>query len=242
MKKRTALVTGGNRGIGLAMANKFAKEGDRVVILDLSAEPSEEASRVTEESGGAYFACDVAKQADAERAVREALETFGFVDVLLNNAGISRWRSFLDTTEEDIDAIFNVNVKGIYNVTRPIAGSMMAAKKGVILNTASMGGKWGQPLESAYCASKAAVIELTKIMAMEFGPYNVRANSLCPGIIKTNMSHDAPHADDFWLEKTPLGRLGRPDDVADVAYFLSTHEARYMTGQAVNVTGGMIMY
>jgi 3-oxoacyl-[acyl-carrier protein] reductase len=242
MEKRTALVTGGNRGIGLAMANKFAKEGDRVVILDLAAEPSEEASRTTAESGGAYIPCNVADQADAENAVREALEMFGFVDVLMNNAGISRWRSFVDTTEEDFDAIFDVNVKGIYNVTRPIARAMMAAKKGVILNTASMGGKWGQPLESAYCASKAAVIELTKIMAMEFGPYNVRANSLCPGIIKTNMSGDAPRADDFWLEKTPLGRLGRPDDVADVAYFLSTNEARYMTGQAVNVTGGMIMH
>ncbi|MEW9700018.1 SDR family NAD(P)-dependent oxidoreductase [Paenibacillus sp. SI8] len=242
MDKRTVLVTGGNRGIGLAIGNRFRSEGDRVIILDLPEKPSDAALTLISDSNGGYFSCDISNKSNVDRVIAQVLDEFGFVDVLVNNAGILKWRSFLDTTEEDFDATFNVNVKGMYLITQPIVREMINRSAGNIINMASMGGKLGGPLESAYCASKAAVIELTKIMAMEFGPHNIRVNSLCPGIIQTDMGKDAPKSADHWLEKTPLGRLGRPDEVADVAYFLSSPAARYMTGQAINITGGMIMF
>ncbi|TDF95930.1 SDR family NAD(P)-dependent oxidoreductase [Paenibacillus piri] len=242
MNKRTVLITGGNRGIGLAIGTKFAQEGYAVVILDLPDEPSPEALQLVTSSGGAYFRCDISKKSVVDQVVGPILEQFGFVDVLVNNAGILRWKSVLDTTEEDLDTTFDVNVKGMYFVTQPIAHEMIKRKEGNIINMASMGGKWGGTLESAYCASKAAVIELTRVMAMEFGPSNIRVNSLCPGIIQTRIGEDAPKPSEYWLEKTPLGRLGKPEDVAEVAYFLASPAARYMTGQPINVTGGMIMY
>ncbi|AJY75080.1 SDR family NAD(P)-dependent oxidoreductase [Paenibacillus beijingensis] len=242
MKKRTVLITGGNRGIGLAIGKRFQSEGDRVVILDLPDVPSPEALNLVSENGGAYFTCDISNKSDVDRVVPRILDSFGFVDVLINNAGILKWASFLETTEDDFDSTFNVNVKGMYLVTQPFAREMVARKEGNIINMASMGGKWGATLQSAYCASKAAVIELTKVMAMELGPYNIRVNSLCPGIIKSELGKGSPRSADSWLDKTPLGRLGLPEDVADVAYFIASTEARYMTGQAVNVTGGMIMY
>jgi NAD(P)-dependent dehydrogenase (short-subunit alcohol dehydrogenase family) len=240
--KRTVLVTGGNRGIGLAIGVRFAREGARIVIMDLPDEPSAEALQLVSASGGGYFSCDISNKATVDHVIGQVLEQFGFVDVLMNNAGILRWKSVLETTEDDLDATFNINVKGMYFVTQPIVREMIHRKKGNIINMASMGGKWGGTLESAYCASKAAVIELTRVMAMEFGPHNIRVNSLCPGIIQTQIGKDAPQPPDYWLEKTPLGRLGKPEDVADVAHFLASSEARYMTGQPINVTGGMIMY
>lgn len=242
MHTRTVLITGGNRGIGLAIASKFGGGGDRVVIVDLPAEPGPEAQRIVSESGGAYYSCDIGRKSDVERMTATALERFGAADVLVNNAGLLRWRSVLETTEDDFDATFNVNVKGIYWLTQSLAPEMIARRDGCIVNIASMGGKWGGVQESAYCASKAAVIALTRVMAMEFGPSNVRVNCLCPGIIRTGIGKDAPKPAEYWLEKTPLGRLGRPEDVAGVAWFLASPDARYMTGQAVNVTGGMIMY
>ncbi|MFC5468012.1 SDR family NAD(P)-dependent oxidoreductase [Cohnella suwonensis] len=242
MTKRTVLITGGNRGIGLAIGKKFSREGDRVVLLDLPDQPSPEALSLIAESGGGYFSCDISVKSAVDSVIASIFNQFGFIDVAVNNAGILRWRSFLETTEEDFDCTFNVNVKGLYLVTQPIVREMVERREGAIINIASMGGKWGSTLQSAYCASKAAVIELTKVMAMELGPYNIRANSLCPGIIKSEIGKDSPRPADCWLDKTPLGRLGQPEDVADVAYFLASKDARYMTGQAVNVTGGMIMY
>lgn len=242
MSRRNVLITGANQGIGLAIAEKFANMGDRVLILDIAQASSEEALELLMQCDGRYYCGDITDQVAIQAMVSEMLTQYGHIDVLINNAGVTRWKAFMETKDEDIDFIFNVNVKGIYHVTQPVVASMMDRGQGAIINTASMGGKWGSPNESAYCASKAAVIELTKIMAMEFGSHHIRVNSICPGIIKTNMSNGATTPDSYWLERTPLNRLGKPDDVADVAYFLASKEARYMTGQAINVTGGMIMY
>jgi len=241
-ERRTVLITGGNRGIGLAIGTRFGKENDRIVIVDIASEPSEGAARLVAESGGAYYRCDITKKSDVDAVMADVLDRFGFVDVLFNNAGVLKWTSFVDTTEEEFDLQFNVNVKGIYFVTQPIVRKMMERGQGVIINTASMGGKEGVALQSVYCATKAAVIELTKIMAKEFGPYQIRVNSMCPGIIQTDIGSDAPMPADWWLDKSPLGRLGQPEDVADVAFFLASRDARYMTGQAINITGGMCMY
>jgi len=238
---RVVLITGANRGIGMAIARRFRQAGDRIVILDLEKEPSQEAAEVT--AGGSYFACDVTDKAAVDDVMERVFAEYGFVDVLVNNAGVQRRKGFLETTEEDFDLIFNVNVKSIYLVSQPIVRRMIERERGCILNMASMGGKWGGADESAYCASKAAVIELTKTMAMALGPHNIHVNSVCPGIIMTEMAKTlSTDVLEAWREKSPLGRLGSPEEVAEVFYFLSSPAARYMTGQAINVTGGMIMY
>lgn len=238
---RVVLVTGANRGIGLAIARRFRQAGDRILILDVEKQPSEAAREAT--SDGRYYSCDVTDKSMINSAVERIFDEYGFIDVLVNNAGVQRRRSFLETTEEDIDLIFNVNVKSIFLVSQPVVRRMMEEGRGCILNMASMGGKWGGADESAYCASKAAVIELTKTMAMALGPHNIHVNSVCPGIIMTDMAKTlSPEVLEAWTEKSPLGRLGTPEEVADVFYFLSSPAARYMTGQAINVTGGMIMY
>ncbi|MCM3655344.1 SDR family NAD(P)-dependent oxidoreductase [Metabacillus litoralis] len=244
-ERRVVLITGGNGGIGLGMAQHFYKKGDRVIILDLPEEPSEEASSVVSNSGGGYWKCDITNKEEAESVLGEVVNVIGPVDVLINNAGLLKVHSFIETPEEDLDLMFNVNVKGIYYVTQPIVQSMIDRNQGVIINMASMGGKEGAPGQSAYCASKGAVIELTRVMAMEFGPYNIRVNCLCPGIIETEMGRknlNDPHEIKAWIKKSKLGRLGTPNDVAKIAYFLSTDDSDYMTGQSVNVTGGMIMH
>ncbi|MED4958741.1 SDR family NAD(P)-dependent oxidoreductase [Paenibacillus macerans] len=240
--KRTVLITGGNRGIGLAIGRRFGQEGYRVVILDLPAEPGAAAAALTTDTGGAYYCCDITRKARVDEVIADVLGTFGFVDVLVNNAGVLKWTSFIDTTEEEFDLQFNVNVKGIYFVSQPIVRSMIARGRGNIINMGSMGGKDGAAIQTVYCASKAAVIQLTKVMAKELGPHNIRVNSLCPGIIQTDIGNDAPMSADSWLVKTPLGRLGDPEDVAGVAYFLASDDAKYMTGQAINVTGGMMTF
>lgn len=238
---RVVLITGANRGIGMAIARRFRQAGDRIVILDMEKEPSQEAAEVT--AGGSYFACDVTDKAAVDDVMERVFAEYGFVDVLVNNAGVQRRKGFLETTEEDFDLIFNVNVKSIYLVSQPIVRRMIERERGCILNMASMGGKWGGADESAYCASKAAVIELTKTMAMALGPHNIHVNSVCPGIIMTEMAKTlSAEVLEAWREKSPLGRLGSPEEVAEVFYFLSSPAAHYMTGQAINVTGGMIMY
>lgn len=243
--KRVVLITGGNGGIGLGMAQHFRQKGDRIIILDLSQKPSKEALNVTSSSGGGYWRCDVTNKKETEKVIADIVSVIGPVDVLINNAGVLKVHSFIETPEEDLDLMFDVNVKAIYFVTQSIVQSMIDRNQGVIINMASMGGKEGAPGQSAYCASKGAVIELTRVMAMEFGSYNIRVNCLCPGIIETEMGRknlNDPEVIQSWIKKSKLGRLGTPNDVAKIAYFLSTDDADYMTGQSVNVTGGMIMY
>jgi NAD(P)-dependent dehydrogenase (short-subunit alcohol dehydrogenase family) len=240
---RLIVITGANRGIGLAIARRFHQSGDRIIILDLEKQPSDEAMEVVSKSNGKYYPCDVSNKSVIDSVMEQIYNEHGFIEVLVNNAGVQRRRSFLETTEEDFDFIFNVNVKSIYLVSQPVVRHMMRENRGCIINMASMGGKWGGADESAYCASKAAVIELTKTMAMALGPHNINVNSVCPGIIMTEMAKTlSPEVLEAWTEKSPLGRLGSPEEVAEVFYFLSSPSARYMTGQAINVTGGMIMY
>ncbi|MGE8081670.1 SDR family NAD(P)-dependent oxidoreductase [Peribacillus loiseleuriae] len=244
-KKRVVLITGGNGGIGLGMAQLFQQKGDHVIILDLPEEPSEDASEVVSNSGGGYWKCDITNKKETEKVIADVVSVIGPVDVLINNAGVLKVHSFIETPEKDLDLIFDVNVKGIYFVTQSIVQSMIDRNRGIIINMASMGGKEGAPGQSAYCASKGAVIELTRVMAMELGSYNIRVNCLCPGIIETEMGRknlNDPEVIQAWIKKSKIGRLGTPNDVAKVAYFLSTDDADYMTGQSINVTGGMIMY
>lgn len=244
MKKKTIVITGGNgeRGIGMGTAKRFAKEGWRVVILDLPKESGEGCRKVTEESGGRYYPCDVTNKVQVDGVVADILERYGFVDVLFNNAGILQWVPFVDVTEEQFDREIGVNLKSMYIVGQPIARRMIREKCGVIINSGSMGGKDGAAVQSVYAASKGAVIQLTKIMAKELGPHGIRVNCICPGIIQTDIGIGAPEPTVPWIDRTPLCRLGNPDDVGAVVWFLANEDSKYMTGQSINITGGMMTF
>jgi NAD(P)-dependent dehydrogenase (short-subunit alcohol dehydrogenase family) len=190
-------------------------------------------------------AVDLADPTATTAATDQAIGLLGGIDVLVNNAGILRMAPLLDITVEDWDLTFDVNVRAMLLTTQVAARSMIAAGKGgVIVNMASMGGKIGSPDQAHYAASKAAVISLTRVSAMEFGAYGIRANCICPGYVLTEMgaATRTPEMVAKWSAMSPLGRCAEPGEVADMAVFLASDEARYCTGQAMNVSGGMVMH
>lgn len=237
------LVTGAARGIGEAIARRFAEDGYKVVATDLKLEEVQEAARTMR--GEVYPLVEDVTKPDQIRAVAEQIERMhGRLDVLVNNAGILLNASFEESTEAQWDATFDVNVKGVVRVTQASLHLLRRSQHPAIINVASVGGKWGAPGQSAYCSSKAAVIELTRVLAMELGP-SIRCNCVCPGIIETQMGMvnlQTPELVQMWTQRALLARLGQPDDVADVVRFLASNDSRYMTGQAINVTGGMFLW
>lgn len=244
MNKKTILITGGNgeNGIGLGVGKRFAKEGWRVIIMDIASSPSKGCESVVTQSDGKYYQCDVSDKKQVDSVMEEIYDTFKKIDVLHSNAGILQWHSFVDYTEEQIDRELNINLKGMFLIGQPVARKMMEEKDGCIIFTGSMGGKESAANQSVYAASKGGVIQLAKTLSKELGPYNIRVNSICPGIIDTDMCIDCPEPDVPWIKRTPLNRFGTPDDVASVVWFLANDDARYITGQAINITGGMMTF
>ncbi len=194
--------------------------------------------------GATAIAVDLADPASARSATEAALAQLGGIDILVNNAGILRMAPLLDITVEDWDLTFDVNVRAMLLTTQIAARSMIAGGGGCIVNMASMGGKIGSPNQAHYAASKAAVIGLTRVTAMELGPLGIRANCICPGYVLTEMgaATRTPEMVQKWSSMSPLGRCADPCEVADMAVFLASDEARYCTGQAMNVSGGMVMH
>jgi NAD(P)-dependent dehydrogenase (short-subunit alcohol dehydrogenase family) len=191
------------------------------------------------------FDVDLADPAATTEVMQEAIEALGGIDILVNNAGILRMAPLLDITVDDWDATFDVNVRAMLLTTQVAARSMIAAGAGgCIVNMASMGGKVGSPNQAHYAASKAAVIGLTRVTAMELGAHGIRANCICPGYVLTEMGADTrtPEMVATWSAMSPLGRCATPSEVADMAVFLASDEAKYCTGQAMNVSGGMVMH
>lgn len=241
---RVVAITGGNRGIGQTLVNKFSAQGDKVAVLDAAPTQDDEIEEILKDSGGRYFPCDIRDRLQVNVAVSDMEREMGPVDVLINNVGILRVNDFINITEDEWDLMFDVNVKGLLFVTQPVARSMIARQQGTIVNIASMAGKIGMVGRGAYGATKAAVIQLTKVLALELGPHNIRVNSVCPGILFTEAG--MPNLPSLgarreWKDKSALRRLGTPDEVASVVAFLASPAAEYMTGQALNVTGGMVM-
>lgn len=226
------IVTGGAGGIGSAIVARFASEGASVVVLDRAADP-----------GGAHVACDLADPEDARRAVAEAVQMLGGVDVLVNCAGVFQSAPLLQITVADWDRILDVNARGTLLTMQAVAPVMMTAKHGAIVNIASMAAKAGGGGEGHYAASKAAVIALTRAGAQEWGCHGITVNAICPGYVLTDMGAATRTPQDVaaWTARSPLGRLGVPDDVAGVTAFLASPAGSYLTGQAINVAGGMIM-
>lgn len=236
------IVTGGARGIGGEIAARFAVEGARVGILDRLAE---QGSAHADAIGGHFFEVDLLDPVGAASATQSAVDALGGVDVLVNAAGILRFAPLLELSVQDWNETFSINTRAMLTTMQVCVRSMLdAGHGGKIVNLASMAAKKGGAGEGAYPASKAAVVALTRQAALEWGAHGITANAICPGYILTEMGA-ATRTEEMvaeWSSYSPLGRLGETRDVAAVALFLASTDSDYLTGQAINVTGGMVMH
>jgi len=238
----TAIVTGGSRGIGLAIARELAEAGARVAVLARNGSRADDAASTLPGEGHMGLACDVADSAAAQSAVASVEKAFGGVHVLVNNAGITRDNILLRLKDEDWDDVIDTNLKGAFNMTRAVTRGMMKRREGVILNVSSVVGLMGNAGQTNYAASKAGLHGLTKSVARELASRGVRCNAIAPGFIETDMTAELDEKQTEALrERIPLGRLGAPEDVAAVVRFLAGPSAGYITGQIITVDGGMVM-
>ena len=247
LQGKTALITGGAGGIGRATALLFAREGAAVSVVDMDREAGQDVVRGISGLGGrAIFECgDVTRVTDCRRAVERTVREFGGVDVLFNNAGLIRRASVVEISEEDWDAAMAVNVKSIFLMCREVIPIMARAKGGSIINMASGWGLAAGARAAAYCASKGAVVLMTKAMGIDHGRQNIRVNCLCPGDTDTAMLRSEARqlgaAEEQFLSESanrPLGRMGRPEEIAHAALYLASEEASFVTGAALVVDGG----
>jgi 3-oxoacyl-[acyl-carrier protein] reductase len=245
MKGMNALVTGGSRGIGRAICLELAGNGLNVAV-NYSGN-KEKAEAVVEECrsrGVESFAvqADVGDSKAAQEMVKEVVNTFGSIDVLVNNAGITRDTLVMRMKDEDFDDVINTNLKGVFNCSKAATRPMMKQRSGRIINISSVVGALGNAGQANYAASKAGVIGLTKSMAREFANRNILVNAVAPGFVSTEMTDDlSAEAKEGLLQQIPLGKLGEPSHVAKVVRFLASEDAAYMTGQTLHVDGGMYM-
>lgn len=240
---KVALITGGAQGIGKAIAERFCTEGASVAICDFNRErAAETASELAAVSPAKAYFMNVSDTATVEAAVEAIMNDFKKVDILINNAGITRDTLMIRMKREDWDAVIGVNLTGAFTVSQAVIRHMMKARFGRIVNMASVVGVRGNAGQANYAASKAGLIGLTKTMAREFASRNITVNAIAPGFIQTDMtavlSEDARQA---FLRDIPLNRAGMPEDVASAALFLASDDASYLTGQVIAVDGGMIM-
>jgi NAD(P)-dependent dehydrogenase (short-subunit alcohol dehydrogenase family) len=248
LQDKVAVITGGNSGIGRATAMLFAREGARVVIAARNeARGNETVADIAQAGGQALFMpCDVRKAADCQRVVAGTIEAFGRLDILFNNAGIIYPdRTVLDTTEEEWDNTMAVNVRGIYLMSRYAIPPMAESGGGVIINTASVLGLVGGGGVAAYCASKGAVVLLTRAMALDHAPQNIRVNCICPGSVDTPMLEGeiealggVEKARPVFVAKHPLNRISTPEEIARAALYLASDDASFVTGICLPVDGG----
>lgn len=242
---KVAIVTGASRGIGRAIAIKLAKAGAKVVINYAGNAQAANAVKelITAEGGEAIvYQANVANSAEVKDMVKAAIDAFGGIDILVNNAGITRDVPLAMMKEEDFDAVINTNLKGVYNCTKAVIKPMLKRKGGKIINMASVVGLMGNAGQANYAAAKAGLIGFTKSTARELASRNITANAIAPGFIATEMTEAMTvEAKADMAGKIPLGRPGTPEDVADAVLFLASDVAKYITGQTLNVDGGMVM-
>ncbi|MCL5074597.1 MAG: 3-oxoacyl-ACP reductase FabG [Chloroflexi bacterium] len=245
LQDKVAIVTGGARGIGRAISLAMAKEGARVVVNYVS--NSEAATRVVEEihqEGGEAISiqADVSDSLAVQRMVETTLSRFGRIDILVNNAGIATGSFVVDMPEEDWDKVIDTNLKGVFLCCKAVLPTMIQQRQGKIINIASLVAHTGSYQHAHYAASKAAVIAFTMSLAKEVGPYNINVNAIGPGRIATAMEAERQARERArWISETPLGRLGRPEEIASVAVFLASEAASFITGETINATGGIWM-
>jgi len=238
---KTVLITGGSRGIGKAMVYAFARAGYNV-LLNFNRSENLANEIASEFSNVKVYGADVGIQENVINMVNYAKENFGGIDILINNAGISCTGLFQDLQKDEWDKLMNVNLTGVYNCTKAVLPEMISKKQGKIINISSVWGMVGASNEVAYSASKAGVIGLTKALAKEVGPSNIQVNCIAPGIVMTDMisEYTMEELNDITNE-IPLGRIGSTSDVADLALFLASDSANYITGQVFSPNGGWVV-
>lgn len=255
LEMRNALITGASRGIGRAIALRFAEEGANLFLCARTAGPLEETAAEIRKLGVkvATQVADVSDQKSVREMVQQALQAFGQIDILVNNAGVHIGSPFIEYSLEDFDRIIKVNLYGVFHVTQAVLPGMMARKKGKVVNIASTAGKWGSKDQSAYNASKHGIVGLTRCIALEMGPYNINVNAVCPALVETDMPkalfEDMPKKLGVSKEEfmktlkshNPLNRIFQPEEVAHLALFLASDEADGMTAQSISLCGGYLM-
>jgi 3-oxoacyl-[acyl-carrier protein] reductase len=243
LEGKTALITGAGRGIGKAIALHFAKEGANIAFTDLAIDENVKATEAEIEALGVKvkgYASNAADFDDTHKVVEQIKEDFGVIDVLINNAGITRDGLMMRMSEQQWDMVINVNLKSAFNFTHAITPIMMRQKNGSIINMSSVVGVSGNAGQANYSASKAGMIGLTKSMAKEIGSRGIRVNAIAPGFIITDMTGAlSEEVREQWAKQIPLRRGGTPEDVANVALFLASDLSSYVSGQVIHVCGGM---
>jgi 3-oxoacyl-[acyl-carrier protein] reductase len=250
LQDRVALITGGAAGIGKATAERFAQEGAVVLVADINAEAGLEVVAALGPPA-AFFPVNIADRQAVQSMVDEVFSRYGRIDILVNNAGILRDDTLVklqagelvrQMTEQDFDTVISVNLKGTFNVTQAVAAIMIRQRSGVILNASSIIGLDGNFGQTNYAASKAGVIGMTRVWARELGRYNIRVNAVAPGFTATEMVHSMPKKIlDGMLARTPLARLGQPQEIANAYLFLASDEASFIHGITLRVDGGMVI-
>lgn len=245
LENKVAIVTGGSRGIGRAIALEFADRGAAVVVnYNKSPESAEEVVKKIQEAGGkaAAFQADVSDFKQAEALVKFAIETFGDLSILVNNAGITRDQLIMMMPESDWDAVINTNLKSTFNCSKAAVKHMMRKRTGRIINMASVAGQMGNPGQTNYSASKGGQIAFTKALAREVAARNITVNAIAPGFVDTEiLDAMTPETLEAALKMVPLARKGQPEEIAFTASFLASDGAAYITGQVIGVDGGMAM-
>lgn len=248
---KVTIITGGARGIGFACARRFCEDGAKVIIADVDEDRGAEAEKALNDNGGdaSFVACDVSERLDIRNLVTTTVEAHGQIDVLINNAGIVVGGDFLDLKEEDFDRVLRINLKGAFLVGQAVARQMVAqmeeegAAPGSIINMSSINAVFGIANQVPYSVSKGGLNQLTKVMALSLAAHGIRVNAIGPGSIMTEMLasvNSDEEARKRVLSRTPLGRVGQPDEIASVAAFLASDDASYVTGQTLYADGGRL--
>lgn len=253
---KTALITGAARGIGKAIALRFAQEGAKIALNDINKESLQDTAREIKKVSRervVYERADISKSKEVKELTQYVTEELGVIDILINNAAISRIVPFLDTSEKLWDRTMEVNLKGAFLCCQAVVPGMIKKGKGKIINMSSQSGKRGSKWHAAYCVSKFGIIGLTQSLALELAPYRINVNAVCPGVVFTPLWEEQA-ADQArrkgieekevkkdLLKNIPLARLGTPEDVANLVLFLASSRSDYITGQAINLSGGSVL-
>jgi len=242
LQDKVAVITGGGSGIGLAAVKEFLNQGAKVAIWDLNSDQVQDLLKSEGESQLRFYSVNTAESASVNEAAEKVIQDFGKVDILINNAGITRDATLLKMTDEQWQAVLQVNLTGVFNCTRAFAPHFKAQESGRIISTSSVVGLYGNFGQSNYVATKAGVIGMTKTFAKELGKYGVTANAVAPGFIATDMVKTMPEKVlDMMKDKAPLKRLGQPEDIAKTYAFLASDDAAFITGTCISVDGGVTL-